>query len=262
MKSCVRIEAGVIFDYINRTYSDVEELILYKYNTHAIIEYKETQKRIDFISKNKGFMNGAVIIKKTKEHVIERINNNQYILKDIKLVKNSELYYKFNENLLLTDDMHKAIYAIDINNCYWTTLCKIGAIDKAHFNKYLVKKEWKQARNASVGSFATKTKKYLIRKGNIVSLELVSNPLEPVRSEVILHVYSILNKLYNFNVEHIIGYYVDCFFVINDINAQKIQNELSNYGYETKTKIMTYKDLYQSFENHFKHLSIAKNNVH
>lgn len=185
------------------------------------------------INANQNTLKGTHIIHLTHKEINKRIALG--IIKENKgeYVKLQAIHYDYFSKKKL---INKDIVAIDINNCYWTSLFINDFISETHYLRYIANKEYKISRNASIGSCCARTnyKKYVA--GELVIEESMENPL-----------YFIYNKIISdiFNIALLFYLKYDCFMFLTDCffcdkkYAQNIKEDLKKMGFETTIKIIS-----------------------
>lgn len=155
----------------------------------------------------------------------------------------------FREQLFNIHAIEKAIgkprVAIDINDCYWRTSYKLGYITEPTYLIGLKKKEWKEGRNACIGSLL-KVKRFTpyVPSANGKSMAdhkarpaPLRNPIEYeyIRNHIIGYVYEIFYRLSQELGDHFYMFLTDCVFTDYE-SKDKAEKYFSSFGYKTKSK--------------------------
>ena len=210
------------------TLSGSTKSITYKGNT---ISYADVEQ-----NKGKGFH----ISKMVHRDVDLWLAQNEHLL--------NERSHDYKEHLFnleaIRANIGKPLLSVDINNCYWVTLLKMGFItDKTYIMGLRKKKDWKLGRNASVGGLA---------KSDIITPFLHGKPVygmktvkkadmkyQYVRNNVIGSVYDMFVKLHQEIGSKFMMYMVDC--VVTDPNSLKyVKRFFNQMGYQTKVKTVVF----------------------
>lgn len=130
-------------------------------------------------------------------------------------------------------------FAIDINDCYWRTLYKLGYISQKLYLYGLRKKEWKMGRNATIGGLIKQeiTMPYVNGKEN--RIDRVKTPINKdyyaIRNHVISHVYDMFMELYKLIGDDFCMFLTDCIFTVPN-RYKIIKSFFDSKGYKVKVK--------------------------
>lgn len=132
--------------------------------------------------------------------------------------------------------LYKKNYSLDINSCYWNTANNKGIIsEKLYKYGYTKNKEWKDARNISIGALGTAVRVEKYRNGKLVErTPFTPRPTNVCRLDIIDHVWNVcINDIRNQLGKNFLMFLTDCFFV-NASVVDKVADLLELNGYQTK----------------------------
>jgi len=169
-----------------------------------------------------------------------------------KLVRRERDYKEQLFNLdAIEKNINKVCVSVDINNCYWETIYKIGYITEQTYKKGLKKKEWKLGRNASIGSL-DKCEMETHYKGRDMEVDELGKPKryinrrEPeyrhIRHNIIGYVYDVFLKLADQLGDDFLMFLTDCVFTTTERKAE-VDAFFKAQGYNTKSKTFEYTNL-------------------
>lgn len=151
------------------------------------------------------------------------------------LIAHEELF----NPVALSSHIKQDMYSIDIDDCYWTTLYKLGYIDFFLYIKALQKKAWKQGRNASIGSLAAKERiiDFVGNKqvGDVVTL-YPDEKLCAVRNHVIYSVWEIFSYIIQTLQDDFLMFFKDCVYVKNIKAKDLVVSYLHTKGHKCKIR--------------------------
>jgi len=151
------------------------------------------------------------------------------------LIAHEEL---FNPTALISN-AGEDMWSIDIDDCYWTTLYKLGYINFFLYIKGLKNKKWKKGRNASVGSLAAKSRiMEFIGSEQIgqTTTILPDEKLCAVRNHVIYDVWEIFSYLIQILEDNFLMFFKDCVYVKNVKSKDLVVNYLHIKGHKCKIR--------------------------
>lgn len=209
------------------------------------------EKGYDFITRVKG--NVAMIeVNERAYRYIDRdkvTSNAGYHLSKM-VMRDVDHLIKLDDGTPFMDEMREQIFdidnckanigkdgiAIDITNCYWITARRLGIITERTFIKGLKKPEWKQGRNAAIGSLAAKIfiKTYKRGKHNRKDNVLIEAAphREYARYLVLKYVFDTFMEIINTLGDDFCFYLTDCIFLTHNYKAVKeIYRILQERGY-------------------------------
>lgn len=168
-------------------------------------------------------------------------------IEDNKITPRGHDYLEQMFNLdAIEKNIGKPISAIDVKDCYWTTIHKLGYITDKTYTAGLRKSEWKDGRNASIGSLATV--KYVSEYINGKQSKKGFQPLRPrdeflyARNNVIGYVYDAFEDIRVQLGSHFMMFLTDCAFV-NPARERFVREFLSGHGYTTKTHTIEFQEV-------------------
>lgn len=139
---------------------------------------------------------------------------------------------------LIKKNIGSPVVGVDITNCYFQTAYNLGYISEKVYKMGNRKpKEWKEGRNASIGSLAKTEINIVYAKGTKKTKKLFSNPKKKaIRNHIISEIYKMFTELIQ-NVLHedYYMYLTDCIYV--DVKHLKtVQDFYTSKGYASKYK--------------------------
>lgn len=188
-----------------------------------------------YTSTRRNGFKGLSLIKEVKQGLKKKVSDGFPIPK-ISDTRIKTVFY--NEENCIKHNGCKVI-AVDINNCYWSMLLKLGYISHELYLKGLSGgKDWKKSRVASVGSLGKKTmitdyiniNGKLLSKSNIVTCEL-----NPFRLHLINTVFNDCLEIAKAVGSEFLFFLTDCFFVTEN-GAELVKQLLKLKGFEFKIK--------------------------
>lgn len=131
------------------------------------------------------------------------------------------------------------LVAIDINDCYWTTVWRLGYITDETYYAAKRKKEWKIGRNASIGSLSKSEVSTPYRNGKPIASQrkVVRSRIEYqyIRNHVINKVYEIFYRLFLELQDTFFMFLTDCVFT-TPANYNYVVKFFQTEGYSVKMK--------------------------
>jgi hypothetical protein len=190
-------------------------------------------------------MAGIHIINQVKKEVKARISDTAYTLPNIS--KPKPYFYDFYSlpNIMDAIEGKDEIVAIDINNAYWDTLHKIGAIGKICHRKGLydsknaLRLDYKLARNASIGSLAAATYIEEYVNGELSGeRQIVENPYRFINYQVVTTIFNMAADVARELDRDLLFFLSDCFFIKRQA-IKKVTPIIKSAEYNWKCKTIT-----------------------
>ena len=139
----------------------------------------------------------------------------------------------FNEKAL-TSFVGKKLLSVDINSCYFNTAHNLKIItDRAYDLGFKKDKEYKHARNISIGCLGKKSRVLHYFNGKIIKDETTTSENAAFRLQIINHVFSVALKVISKVEKGFAFFLTDCFFILPEYK-EKLDQALLQYGYVTK----------------------------
>lgn len=205
----------------------------------TVIEYPNGHK--------KRFIDGSIMVSGSHlsyrifKEVETRIKNDLYKVKN----KNNErmLYNTVMFNIdVIKKSYFKKCYAIDINSCYWNVARNIGVISEEFYRKgFKEGKNWKNARNAAIGSLGAYEIETIYIDGERAGQEHSRREYNTVRSDIMDYVWEIANEISSQVKEGFCMFLTDCFFVTEDVK-EKVIKLLEEKNFEYKVELIYFKN--------------------
>lgn len=228
------------------------------YGHTNIIDYGDTQNRyMDGYSSGNGFHLCQMVYAEIKKRVasgeyvpIEQDNN--------RIHSNFVCFNPANIGRFL----NRTTKAIDIKRCYWETSRILGIISQGLY-EYGIKNEgnskkqkkgvkvknnkskkgkkanWKDGRNASIGSLGAVIYEKVYKNGELVEIkEPYRRPFNNVRLDIVDHVWNMANSIITQVKDDFLMFLTDCFFVTPEV-ADEVIAMLKENGYECSIKDVT-----------------------
>lgn len=137
----------------------------------------------------------------------------------------------------------KRCVAVDIVSAYWQTAKNLGVIDEVTYLKGILKdREFKAARNISIGSIGSLTiyEKYV--DGKLVAHELRRKFGACARLDIVDHVWKIAQKIAAKLGPDFLMFLTDCFFVPSG-REKDVKKLLEAEGYKTKSEMVLFSEV-------------------
>lgn len=216
------IRKGVDF---KRQISGSIERIIHENDVYTFLDLKE--------SKGKGF-HISKMVRKDIDTWLQSEENKKEIYKW--KTPGKEQFYNLEA---IESSIGQPSLAIDINDCYWDTLYRLGYIRWETYIAGRRKKEWKTGRNASVGGLikTETTFTYINGKPHRDKKNVIRTPIEyhHIRNHVITHVYNMFYRLYEEIGDKFYMFLTDCVYTSHD-QKKRVDNFFKEAGYKTKSK--------------------------
>jgi len=190
---------------------------------------------------NSDFRNFSLIEKRfNKTHVIKDVNKEVWKIIDfVPKIKGDYMLSCCDSENLSKCKPGASIFGFDIKNCYWATLHNLGYINYEMFIKY-IDPEYKNARNAAVGSFIMKKiyKHYMgsyhIKEDNRIEEKDIR--LSYVRNHILNHVWGKFKPLIDSIGGEFLMFFTDAIYTTINVNAKEIYEYFRNEGYHVELK--------------------------
>lgn len=177
---------------------------------------------------------GFHICRYVKKDVAQFIEDNpDYNYKDT-MIDESE-FSSVNHDQAVAN-VGRTIYSVDVNDCYWDTIHKLGFISQKTYNNGLREKKWKTGRNASIGMLKKDEWEHVYVNGVFVETRPVYNDprMVAIRMEIMSYVHSMFLELMNLIENKHIMYFTDCLYVADYGTALKCMKFFESKGYGSK----------------------------
>lgn len=178
----------------------------------------------------------------TNKNVKSRIESGEYV------PKNTDPY-RWNSNTIfysserIKENLWEPCIAIDIIGAYWQTAVNLGVIDHATYLKGIEKdREYKDARNISIGSIGALTiyEKYV--NGKLVTHELRRKFGACARLDIVDHIWDLAQKIAKKLGPDFLMFLTDCFFVPLRREAD-VKQWLAESGYKSKAEAIIFSEV-------------------
>jgi hypothetical protein len=201
------------------------------------------------------YMSGVHLVRQVQVEVIKRIAAGLYVPKlNEDLLKAryniSSLYSMYNSRGFerVLKEFEGFMIGVDINDCYWSTLFRIGAVsERVYLAGLKGGKSWKLARNTSIGAMNKKriTCFYNAKGEEEYKRRLIEeNDLAGIRYDVITTVYEMAVDIAKELGDDFCYFATDCFYVTPTATDKVRQILKDKYNYESKfypEKIVSFK---------------------
>jgi hypothetical protein len=172
-------------------------------------------------------LTNAVVQKRIDEGLYVPVNKDPYRFTSNTIMYNSQQIQK----ILFTPCV-----SVDIQSCYWTTARNLGVIDEKLYLRGMEKdREFKDARNISIGSIGSLTIHDKYEKGKRVLHELIRKPTACARLDIVDHVWAMANRIATVLGPDFLMFLTDCFFVPEG-RKDDVKQILSEEGYKSKSE--------------------------
>ena len=133
----------------------------------------------------------------------------------------------------------KSVFAVDINDCYWDTIFKLGFITQKTYLNGLKKKEWKTGRNSSIGSLKKDEWVTEYKGSTIIERKPAYNDprVVAIRTEVRSYVHSMFKELMELLDNRYLMYFTDCLYVGEYKDALTCMKFFESKGYGSKINV-------------------------
>lgn len=130
----------------------------------------------------------------------------------------------------------RTIYSVDVNDCYWDTILKLGFITQKTYNNGMKKKTWKTGRNASIGMLKKDEWVHEYVNGVLVEKRPVQNDprMVAIRMEIMTYVHFMFKELMELIDNKYVMYFTDCLYVPDYGTALKCMKFFDSKGYGSK----------------------------
>lgn len=136
-------------------------------------------------------------------------------------------------------NMSQPCVLIDINDCYWRTAYMLGYITQETYIGGLKRKEWKEGRNACIGSMRKLRVEipYVNGKRDLAHRKRIPTPIQYhwIRNHIIGHVYQMFYRLFEEIGDNFFMFLTDC-VVTNYKSKAFIEKYFAENGYKSKSK--------------------------
>lgn len=204
----------------------------------SMVEWGDTKWRfVDYGNvQGKGF-HICKYVRDDAKKFIDKINSGE--LPKLDKVENCDLEIQKGNMAGLLKHRGNQIYCVDVNDCYWDTLYKMGVTTSDTYLRGLKNKDWKTGRNASVGALSkiTVVTEYLNGvRGKSEVIDADEN-MALIRSNVVYRVHNMFLSLLRTMGDDWIMYFTDCVYVpLNKVGVVMDYFKALGYG----TKMSTY----------------------
>jgi len=203
---------------------------------------KEGGKRNKYFENAKENYDGFHLFNMVFCDVKKRVQSGKYVPKEINNDRISVKTICFNPDNILKN-LNKPCVAIDINYCYWNTIRKLGIISEKIYIEGLKKdKEWKNARNASIGSLGASVKETVYENGIILNNTIHKRKFNSCRLDAIDYVWEFANEIISQITDGFLMYLTDCFFVTLNVK-DKVIELIEKGNYTSKFEYVTFKKI-------------------
>lgn len=178
----------------------------------------------------------------TNRNVKKRLEDGEYVPKNTNPNRyNSNTIFYSSKSIQA--NLWEPCVAVDIIGAYWQTAVNLGVIDHITYLKGIEKdREYKDARNISIGSIGSLTihEKYV--DGKLVSHELVRKFGACARLDIVDHVWDLAQKIAGKLGPDFLMFLTDCFFV--PLHREKdVKKYLAAEGYKTKSEAILFSEV-------------------
>ena len=177
--------------------------------------------------------NGMFLPQITNKVVNKRLKDGDYVPvnTDSKRYVNNTIMYS-NSNI--KRNFKNLCVAIDITACYWQTAFNLGVIDEKTYKLGMSKdREYKMARNVSIGSIGAMIFHQKYEKGKLVFSEITRRPGACARLDIIDHVWQVAQRIADKLGKNFLMYLTDCFYVPAS-KTDELCKLIENEGYSWK----------------------------
>jgi hypothetical protein len=199
-----------------------------QYGMSRVMKFSDGNSERESYSVKKGC--GFHLSKMCLKEVDKRVKSGLYVPKSTNDREEQSQVYFHPENIRKYQT--EPVSCIDIEYCYWTTACNIGAISK-EFYDYGLKggRKWKEGRNASIGSLGTTIFESTYHLGKLINEKHYKRPYNCVRLDVVDKVWDIACEIgYNLG-DGIFMFLTDAFYV-HTSKEKEVVAKLKDYGYK------------------------------
>jgi hypothetical protein len=148
----------------------------------------------------------------TNKVVNKRLKSGEYvpINTDSKRYTNNTIMYNAKN---IKRNFKNLCVAVDITACYWQSAFNLGVIDEKTYNIGMSKdREYKIARNVSIGSIGAMIFHQKYENGKLVFSEITRRPGACARLDIIDHVWQVAQRIAGKLGKDFCMYLTDCFY--------------------------------------------------
>lgn len=193
--------------------------------------FKKVNTRYIAMGKRKEGMHICWMVSREIEN---RIKSGEYVLREYSERYNPPTVFYNSENI--KKHLHKEVIALDITSCYYTTAFVVGAIGQRVYDLGNKKdREWKEARNTSIGSLGKKIWWDIHTPGQPVESVPEPNRLRAARLHIMEAVAETAKDVFTECFPGWLMFLTDCFFLLPE-QVPIAKRVLAEYGYNKTTE--------------------------